>query len=447
MKVLVIIAVFFTASVAAAGIQSEWISFKLKFNKKYKDLTEDSKREKIFKINKDAFERHNELFRQGKVSYEKGLNEFSDMTDAELDRILNGHKMKTTKRTRRKRSPVNTSDSLPKEMDWRIRGAVTSVKKQSSCGSCYAFSAVGAIEGQYFLKTDKLQSFSVQQVVDCSIGFGIGCMGGEPSEVFKYVAKNIGLQTEKSYPYWGIARWWCLFEKEKAEVFIEDFELLDGSEEALKEAVATIGPISVAIHASTSFLTYDRGIYNESNCKGTLNHAVLVVGYGSENGRDYWIVKNSHGSKWGEKGYIRMTRNRNNQCGIATEAMYPTGVRGKRDTDNSSPTNEISTSAPMVKTTTTTPVVTTTTTTPVVKTTTTTPVVKTTTTTPVVTTTTTTPMVKTTTTTPMVRTTTTPTPTDQNWFTRSSTVSKCLWIGAVLILFVSLLLLVFKINE
>jgi hypothetical protein len=109
-------------------------------------------------------------------------------------------------------------------------------------------------------------------------------------------------------------------------VTIDGFERLEASEKALMNAVATIGPISVAIYAKQSFKDYKSGIYYDSSCRGILNHEVLVVGYGSKNGKDYWIVKNSHGKDWGENGYIRMARNKNNLCGIASDAMYPTGV-------------------------------------------------------------------------------------------------------------------------
>jgi C1A family cysteine protease len=177
MKVLVIISAFLAASVMAGSIPSDWTSFKLKYNKKYKDAAEDSEREAIFKANKEAIEKHNKLFDQGKVSYSKALNEFSDMTKSEVDRFNNGYKINDREEVQRKRSSIVVSGNLPTEVDWRAKGAVTQVWKQSGCGSCYAFSAVGAIEGQYFIKTGKLLPLSVQQIVDCSDPSDDGCDG------------------------------------------------------------------------------------------------------------------------------------------------------------------------------------------------------------------------------------------------------------------------------
>jgi hypothetical protein len=342
MKVLVILSVFLAVAAAALVPEIDHI------DEQFGNL-EELMREKI--LEGIAIAAHNKLFEQGKVSYRKALNKFSNMTEGDLKYFLNGFKMRNVDKPRKPRFLSMASVNVPSEKDWRNTSAVTSVKYQGKCGSCYAFSAIGAIEGQYFLKTGKSLSLSVQQVVDCSTE-NYGCKGGLPSDVFKYIAANPGLATEDSYFYRGFPEN-CSIDKKNAETFVEGYELLPESEEALMEAVANVGPISVGIYVSKSFLHYGGGIYDEPDCNGKLNHAVLVVGYGSENGSDYWIVKNSWGKDWGEKGFIRMARNKGNQCGIASVATYPTGVRGKEVIERTpSPTPSPSTS-PSTSTTTT----------------------------------------------------------------------------------------------
>jgi cathepsin L len=231
MKVLVIFSVFLTA-VVAKSVPSDWTIFKENYNKEFNDLAEDSESEVIFIANKEAFE-------EGKVLNRKTLYEFADMTVTEPDRVHNGYKTDFGKIARNRRSV--TSKSLPSEVDWRKRGAVTSVKDQGSCGSCYAFSVIGAIEGQYFLETGRLLSFSEQQVVDCSKNFGTyGCEGGEPSSVFQYLVSSGGLETDRSYLYDGIHDGECLFKEEYSEAFVENFESVKESEKALMIAVTTI---------------------------------------------------------------------------------------------------------------------------------------------------------------------------------------------------------------
>uniref|UniRef100_A0A8B9LFY6 Cathepsin L.1 n=1 Tax=Astyanax mexicanus TaxID=7994 RepID=A0A8B9LFY6_ASTMX len=188
-----------------------------------------------------------------------------------------------------------------------------------------SFSQTGALEGQMFKKTGSLVSLSEQQLVDCSKSYGNnGCNGGLMSYAFNYVMNNGGLDTEASYPYEGQDSV-CRFNQYSVGATCSGYTFISsGSEEELKEVVGTVGPVSVAVDAEVSFQLYQSGIYDESDCSSTqLNHGVLAVGYGSQNGKDYWLVKNSWSTSWGEAGYIRMSRNKNNQCGIATFALYP----------------------------------------------------------------------------------------------------------------------------
>lgn len=223
-------------------------------------------------------------------------------------------------------SPENIIE-IPSKVDWRQHGAVTPVKDQKQCGSCWAFSATGALEGQHFRKTNQLVSLSEQNLVDCSQEQGNnGCEGGLMDNAFLYIKMNRGIDTEDSYPYEAVDSS-CRYEA--SELGADDKGYVDiskGSEKQLREAVATVGPVSVAIDASSSsFQLYASGVYYEPNCSTeNLDHGVLAVGYGSDRrGGDYWLVKNSWGDSWGDEGYIKMSRNKKNNCGIATSASYP----------------------------------------------------------------------------------------------------------------------------
>merc|ERR1719318_877142 len=284
----------------------------------------------VFAENKHKIAAHNKLHAMGHKSFKMKMNHFGDMMHHEFVGIMNGY------RTLNHSTPLQGARHmmphpevvLPKAMDWRMRGIVTPVKDQGQCGSCWAFSTTGALEGQHARATGKLVSLSEQNLVDCSTSFGNdGCNGGLMDNAFQYIKANGGIDTESAYPYVGMDED-CHFNK--STIGAEDTGFVDipeGNERALKAALATVGPVSVAIDASQpSFQFYHHGVYFDENCSPeNLDHGVLAVGYGKDKrtGEEFWIVKNSWSDAWGKDGYIYMARNRDNACGIASKASYP----------------------------------------------------------------------------------------------------------------------------
>jgi len=306
-----------------------WTNFKLEHDKVFEDRREEMFRKRIFSENLRKIEMHNYLFSKGLKSYTLGVNKYADMEHSEFVKQMNGYKRSKMSSDRSidwvtYLSP-NIDIKLPDSVDWRNKGYVTPIKDQGGCGSCWAFSATGSLEGQHFRKTKNLVSLSEQNLVDCSTKQGnMGCGGGWMSWAFQYVKENRGIDTEGSYPY-EAEDGKCRFNIDTVGATCSGYvEIPPTREDKLKEAVATVGPVSVAIDAGNeSFQLYKSGIYDEPACTDNLDHGVLAVGYGTLQGSDYWIVKNSWGTSWGDQGYILMTRNKGNQCGIACNASYP----------------------------------------------------------------------------------------------------------------------------
>nr|XP_024216456.1 cathepsin L1-like [Halyomorpha halys]XP_024216457.1 cathepsin L1-like [Halyomorpha halys] len=309
----------------AFSFKKEWKEFKKLHEKVYRDNEEESHRIKAFKYNWKLIEEHNRKYEKGLVSYKLMMNHFGDMMNDEFRSLMNKFNSSKTPRVPNSEN-FNIVGDVPASIDWRQKGAVTPIKNQKQCGSCWAFSTTGALEGQYFLKNGKLVSLSEQNLVDCSLQYGNnGCGGGLMDNAFRYVRENGGIDTEASYPYKGVDEK-CRFNKANVGATVNNLiDVPSGNENALKSAVGSVGPVSVAIDAGhISFQFYHKGVYAEKSCSSQeLDHGVLVVGYGSENGKDYWLVKNSWSTKWGEEGFIKMSRNNNNNCGIASSASYP----------------------------------------------------------------------------------------------------------------------------
>jgi len=307
-----------------ADLDSFWATYKARHNKQYDGHVELIRRA-IWEINLEVIRQHNLEYDMGVHTYTLGVNEYADMTNEEYREYLTSYRPgNKTADGVTFMAPSNAD--IPDEVDWRKEGYVTPVKNQGQCGSCWAFSTTGSLEGQNFKKTGKLVSLSEQNLVDCSRKEGnMGCQGGLMDDAFAYIKKNKGIDTEESYPYEG-KNGKCRFQAATVGAVDTGFtDIKKGDEDALKTAVATVGPISVAIDASgLRFQLYRHGVFNNPRCSSSrLDHGVLAVGYGTQDGQDYWLVKNSWGESWGMKGYIMMSRNKNNQCGIATSASYP----------------------------------------------------------------------------------------------------------------------------
>jgi len=307
----------------SAELDTHWAHYKRQFGKHY-DETQDIIRRVAWEKSVAMIQEHNLGADMGEHSFHLGINQFADMIDNEAAQ-LRGYRMSNRPRNG-SAFLVPNNVVIPDAVDWRDHGYVTPVKNQANCGSCWAFSATGALEGQHFRKTKKLVSLSEQNLVDCSTNWGNnGCNGGLMDNAFQYIYDNKGVDTETSYPYEARDDT-CRFKKEN--VGSSDNGYIDvetGDEDQLKLVVATFGPVSVGIDASQStFHFYNGGVYEEEDCSSeNLDHGVLVVGYGSEDGKDYWIVKNSWAESWGLNGYIKMARNKGNMCGIATAASVP----------------------------------------------------------------------------------------------------------------------------
>jgi len=316
----------FAAYFSEVEYKSSFSDFTKKFNKQYV-VDEYSMRYGIFKANLDLITKHNADSNSG---FTLGVNQFADLTLSEFNSMYKGltvNHVPTSTGVNIEIPPQysTTCTGAPTSCNWVNQGAVTGIKNQGQCGSCWSFSTTGSTEGGHFLSTGSLVSLSEQNLMDCSGSYGNeGCNGGLMDDAFQYIIANGGIDTEASYPYTAV-QGTCHYSSSNSGAAISAYkDIPSGSESGLQSATNG-NPVSVAIDAShPSFQLYTSGVYYEPACSTTaLDHGVLVVGYGVSNGVDYWLVKNSWGTTWGMAGYIMMSRNRNNNCGIATMASYP----------------------------------------------------------------------------------------------------------------------------
>ncbi|KAF2073003.1 hypothetical protein CYY_005681 [Polysphondylium violaceum] len=263
-----------------------------------------------------------------------GLNDFSDLSNIEYKQLYLGAYVDASGYDQESALLKNSfsasiADEVPSHLDWRVKGAVSHVKNQGHCGSCYTFSTTGALEGANFIATGEMTTLSEQQLVDCTRTYGNeGCEGGLMVPSFQYIIDNGGINSEESYPYIGKDKQECKFDPSNIAANMSGIvKVKRGSEESLLEAIQK-SPVAIAIDAGQrSFQHYQSGVYYDSKCSRVhLSHAVLLVGYGTDEtsvNPNYWIVKNSWGEAWGQQGYVYMARDRNNHCGISSMASYP----------------------------------------------------------------------------------------------------------------------------
>nr|CAA78365.1 tobacco pre-pro-cysteine proteinase [Nicotiana tabacum] len=303
--------------------------FKSKFGKIYASEEEHDHRFKVFKANLRRA-RLNQLL---DPSAEHGITKFSDLTPSEFRRTYLGlHKPKP--KVNAEKAPILPTSDLPADYDWRDHGAVTGVKNQGSCGSCWSFSTTGAVEGAHFLATGELVSLSEQQLVDCDHecdseqqdSCDAGCGGGLMTTAFEYTLKAGGLQLEKDYPYTG-KDGKCHFDKSKIAAAVTNFSVIGLDEDQIAANLVKHGPLAVGINAAW-MQTYVGGVSCPLICFKRQDHGVLLVGYGSHGfapirlkEKAYWIIKNSWGENWGEHGYYKICRG-HNICGV--DAMVST---------------------------------------------------------------------------------------------------------------------------
>jgi C1A family cysteine protease len=308
-------AIFFAAA-ASATIQEDFVAF-VKDHKKQYSQEEIASRFETFKVNKQAIDAHNAM----ELGWTQAINEFTDLTPTEFSGLYKGYKARNTDFYRE----LNTATfpaglTVDADINWNTKGAVTPVKDQGQCGSCWSFSTTGGLEGATQIATGKLLSMAEQQLVDCAGSAGNqGCNGGLMDDAFTWIKSNGGITDEASYPYTA-KDGTCKTGMTSVATLKSFTDVKKGSEDDLMAALQT-GPVSIAVDAQMGWQTYSGGVLS-GFCGKSLDHGVLLVGSGTDAGQDYWLVKNSWGASWGEKGYIRILRG-SDKCGIADAASQP----------------------------------------------------------------------------------------------------------------------------
>lgn len=325
--IVVLLCILFHSIHSLIDKNSSWLeftNFQNLFQKHYDSLNELEMRFSIFSKNLDEIIQHN---LNSSHSFSMKINFFSDRTEDEIKALFPFGILKNNVRIQSHCDNFvsSPSDLLPISIDWRDYDAVTMVKNQENCGSCWAFSATGAMEGAWAISKKQLISLSEQQLVDCSKKYGnLGCNGGLMDNAFQYAIDN-GMCSEDEYSY--VAKTQTCSSCD-SEVYISScLDVPPNNPISLQHAVL-LNPVSIAIEAdSKSFQSYANGVYSDVNCGTNLNHGVLIVGYGVENSIPYWLVKNSWGENWGDYGYIKILRSeeKNDEgiCGIAMVPSFP----------------------------------------------------------------------------------------------------------------------------
>ncbi|KAK7462506.1 hypothetical protein BaRGS_00038442 [Batillaria attramentaria] len=307
--------------------EKTWADFKTAFDRQYGSSEEEDYRKQLFMDNIKEFEAHNKDYMNGKTTYWKDINQFTDMTDEEFaSHVHLEPKESTAGRVKRQSFGVcsqytpPTTPTPPASWDWRSRGYVSPVKDQGNCGSCWAFTTAGAMESRLRILTNLSRSdtLSEQQMVDC---FAQNCKGNYPERAYEYLNRTGGIMSDAAYPYTsGSTR----TNQVVAEVTGCQYTT-HGDETAMKSAVYFQGPLSVIIYVTPAFRAYAGGIFDDPNCvqnSSNRTHCLLIVGYGTSGTGPFWIAKNSWGTTRGLKGYWLMRRGANT-CSLASWVNFP----------------------------------------------------------------------------------------------------------------------------
>nr|BAW35427.1 cysteine protease [Drosera adelae] len=297
----------------------EWM---VQHRRTYKDNVEKERRFQIFQKNVNLIEAHNKKNK----SYSLSVNQFADLTDEEFEKMYASAKVPESRHSNSQRTPFKYEGytSVPASINWVTMGAVTPIRNQGTCGSCWAFAAIATVESLTWIKTGKSYDLSEQQIVDCDrYGKDRGCNGGYADGAYNWIINNRGVTTEASYPYVGYQQYYCY--RAQSAVTIKGYQFVpNNSERAMQQAVAN-QPIAVYVESKGyNFKYYSGGLFT-GQCGTATDHVVAVVGYGTTtDGYPYWLIKNSWGTGWGENGYMRMLRNVNDPRGLCGIALYPT---------------------------------------------------------------------------------------------------------------------------
>lgn len=331
--------------VSSMTIEDRFEDFKVKFSRRYRNVEEEAWRFKLFNASWHRAQEYNKEH-NGLATF--GITKMSDRSDTEKQSMKCGGVIQRDQATKKKPDTWNGEcaacvrfpdhpKAVPEDWDWREYGAVTRVKDQGMCGDCFTFGATGDIEGAWYLAGNDLVALSEQQLTSCDrVGGDAGCRGGMTDlDTFKYVIKTGGIVSEETYPQsaktynFGIAGKcdesklgdWAASITGSMQISGNDYYPID--EDKTKSALYNLGPVTIAIN-SKYFDDYDSGIIHPKKCKNGLNsldHQVLLTGYGVDNGTPYWTVKNSWADDWGEDGYIRIYRG-DNVCGVVDDVTH-----------------------------------------------------------------------------------------------------------------------------